>query len=60
MIHSLGYIHRDLKPENIIFQFVIFLLFQGIGKICDMGWAADCGFNEMRKSYCGTPLYLPP
>jgi serine/threonine protein kinase len=53
MIHSLGYIHRDLKPENIIFQF-------GIAKICDLGWAADCGFNEMRKSYCGTPLYLPP
>ena len=25
-----------------------------------MGWAADCGFNEMRKSYCGTPLYLSP
>ncbi len=37
-----------------------FIIFQGIGKICDMGWAADCGFNEMRKSYCGTPLYLPP
>jgi len=25
-----------------------------------MGWAADCSANQMRKSFCGTPLYLPP
>ncbi len=29
-------------------------------KICDLGWAAKCSFNETRNSYCGTPLYLSP
>lgn len=29
-------------------------------KICDLGWAAECSANEMRKSVCGTPLYYSP
>ena len=52
-IHNMGFIHRDIKPDNIVLQF-------GVPKICDFGWANDCGELDLCKSYCGTPLYLSP
>lgn len=52
-MHRMGFVHRDIKPENILLQF-------GIPKISDFGWATDCAGDQMRKSYCGTPLYLSP
>ena len=44
--------HRDIKPENII-------LSNGVIKLCDFGWAADCS-NGMRKTFCGTMDYVSP
>jgi serine/threonine protein kinase len=44
--------HRDIKPENII-------LANGVVKLCDFGWAADCS-NGMRKTFCGTMDYVSP
>ncbi len=32
----------------------------GVPKICDFGWATNCGEYDLCKSYCGTPLYLSP
>jgi novel protein kinase C delta type len=34
---------------------------QGNVKICDFGWAANkITKEELRSTYCGTPLYLSP
>ncbi len=34
---------------------------QGNVKICDFGWAANkVTKQELRSTYCGTPLYLSP
>jgi aurora kinase len=33
-------------------------LTQGIVKICDFGWSVSSG--GLRKTMCGTPLYLSP
>lgn len=34
-------------------------LTQGTVKLCDFGWAVHCG-NNLRSTFCGTPLYLSP
>jgi serine/threonine protein kinase len=50
-LHANGIAHRDIKPENIVIS-------NGVGKICDFGWAAIC--NDRRKTYCGTFDYAAP
>ena len=50
-LHEEGIAHRDIKPENIV-------LSNGIGKLCDFGWATIC--TERRKTYCGTFDYVAP
>lgn len=51
-LHEKGIAHRDIKPENIV-------LSNGIGKLCDFGWATLCD-STRRKTYCGTFDYAAP
>lgn len=51
-LHRNGYAHRDIKPENII-------IWDGMIKICDFGWAANCQ-NTLRNTFCGTYDYISP
>lgn len=44
--------HRDIKPENIVIE-------KGFLKLCDFGWAVSTE-NKLRKTFCGTPLYISP
>lgn len=37
---------------------VIFILIQGVCKLCDFGWAAVC--DQRRTTLCGTIDYAPP
>ncbi len=48
--------HRDLKPENIL------ICLGGVIKLCDFGWSIQTKHEEtdLRKTFCGTPLYLAP
>jgi aurora kinase len=32
---------------------------RGLVKICDFGWAV-CQKNNLRTTFCGTPLYVSP
>jgi len=50
-LHDQGIAHRDIKPENIV-------LSNGVGKLCDFGWAAVC--KERRRTRCGTFDYAAP
>jgi serine/threonine protein kinase len=48
--------HRDIKPENILLN---------VGetiKLSDFGWAKIIKNpqDELRRTLCGTPLYLAP
>ena len=52
-MHKKGVFHRDLKLENI-------LLKKLKPKITDFGWCCMNCLNEDRKTYCGTPAYIPP
>ena len=45
-------VHRDIKPENILLDS------NDRVKLCDFGWASF--IEAERKTYCGTPEYLPP
>ena len=47
-------IHRDIKPENILIDK------NGFVKLTDFGWSNYVNSNEIRSTYCGTPLYLAP
>ena len=47
-------IHRDIKPENIL------LNKNNIIKLTDFGWSNYISLNDVRKTFCGTPLYLAP
>ena len=47
-------IHRDIKPENIL------LNENNIIKLTDFGWSNYISLNDVRKTFCGTPLYLAP
>jgi serine/threonine protein kinase len=51
-LHSKGVIHRDIKPENL-------LNCHGVIKMSDFGWSIHSP-QQSRKTYCGTPDYLPP
>ena len=56
-LHSLNppIIHRDIKPENIL------LTNDNQIKLTDFGWANYINFqDELRSTFCGTPLYLAP
>lgn len=57
-MHELEIAHRDIKPENIVISNVFCMLFQGVCKLCDFGWAALC--DNRRTTLCGTIDYAPP
>lgn len=46
-------IHRDIKLENILLDK------NSSPMLCDFGWAVH-KVDGLRKSFCGTVLYLPP
>eukprot|EP00322_Chrysochromulina_rotalis_P010597 CAMPEP_0115831182 /NCGR_PEP_ID=MMETSP0287-20121206/2006_1 /TAXON_ID=412157 /ORGANISM="Chrysochromulina rotalis, Strain UIO044" /LENGTH=462 /DNA_ID=CAMNT_0003284519 /DNA_START=41 /DNA_END=1429 /DNA_ORIENTATION=- len=61
--HERGVAHRDLKPQNLLFSL------NGLLKIAaDFGFAASLSrdpgsmssFQSMRKTMCGSPLYMAP
>jgi aurora kinase len=58
-MHNKKLLHRDIKPENIVVVHVINGLMQGAVKLCDFGWAVFRG-NDLRTTFCGTPLYVSP
>ena len=47
-------IHRDIKPENVLIDK------NGVAKLTDFGWSNYVDSNEVRRTYCGTPVYLAP
>ena len=47
-------IHRDIKPENILLNDGL------IAKITDFGWSNYIIEGIIRKTMCGTPVYLAP
>jgi serine/threonine protein kinase len=55
-LHENGVMHRDIKPENIL------LTMGDSVKISDFGWARiiHSPSEELRRTLCGTPLYLAP
>ncbi|CAD8110741.1 unnamed protein product [Paramecium primaurelia] len=50
-LHSMGIMHRDIKPENI------YLTSDDKIKIGDFGFS---NYKGRRKTFCGTPEYMPP
>jgi NIMA (never in mitosis gene a)-related kinase len=53
-IHDNGAIHRNIKPGNI------FLHQNGIVKLGGFGVSRLLGPDDEAKTFCGTPLYVPP
>ena len=47
-------IHRDIKPENVLIDK------DGVAKLTDFGWSNYVDSKEIRRTYCGTPVYLAP
>ena len=47
-------IHRDIKPENVLIDK------NGVAKLTDFGWSNYVDSNEIRRTYCATPVYLAP
>ncbi|KAM3139083.1 hypothetical protein pb186bvf_008894 [Paramecium bursaria] len=54
-LHGLNVVYRDLKPENILIDS------EGYVKLADFGLSKmDVPFEEVTRSFCGSPAYLPP
>jgi len=53
-IHGSGIVHRDLKPENIL------IYPNGMIKIIDFGFSAQCKPNSILVTRCGSPSYAAP
>lgn len=47
-------IHRDIKLENVL------LHADGSIKLTDFGWSNYISEDEVRDTFCGTPVYLAP
>jgi serine/threonine protein kinase len=45
--------HRDIKPQNIIFV-------NGEPKLADLGLIAEIRPPEQKRTFVGTPGYMPP
>ncbi|EGR31122.1 protein kinase domain protein [Ichthyophthirius multifiliis] len=52
-MHSQNIIHRDIKPENI-------MIYNGILKLCDFGYASYVTPTNLRSTFCGTLDYVSP
>jgi CHASE2 domain-containing sensor protein len=52
-LHQQGLTHRDIKPQNIIFV-------NGRPKLADMGLIAEIRPPDQKRTYVGTPGYMPP
>lgn len=53
-LHQNSIIHRDIKPENIL------IAPGGVVKLADFGWSVHNPSNDLRKTFCGTPIYFSP
>jgi hypothetical protein len=52
-LHQHGLTHRDIKPQNVLFV-------NGRPKLADMGLIAEIRPIDQKRTYVGTPGYMPP
>jgi serine kinase len=53
-LHHQGVAHRDLKLENLILDAASNI------KLCDFGFARECGTTDLSSTYCGSKSYAAP